>query len=64
MLKLLQTLRSWAQTIELLDVVVLLALALIFAGTYILWGTGWALLALGSLLLLLVFIGIPIRAKA
>ena len=45
--------------IDLLDVVLLAALSLIASGIYQLFGIGWACVALGSLLLSLVVIGVP-----
>lgn len=45
--------------INLLDVVLLAALTLIASGIYQLAGIGWACVALGSLLLSLVVIGVP-----
>ena len=48
-----------AQSVDLLDVVLLAALSFITSGMYQLAGSGWACLVLGALLLGLVMIGVP-----
>lgn len=62
--KLLQTMQSWTKTIDLLDVVLCASFSLITSGVYMLWGKGWSCITLGSLLLLLVVIGIPVKQKS
>jgi hypothetical protein len=52
-------LRTMAQAVDLLDVVLLAALSFITSGMYQLAGSGWACLVLGALLLGLVMIGVP-----
>jgi hypothetical protein len=49
----------WSSTFDLLDVVIFAACSLITVGVSLLWGAGWACLALGSLLLSLVLLGLP-----
>lgn len=49
------------KTFDLLDVVLCSAFLLITSGVYMLWGKGWACITLGSLLLLLVVIGLPVK---
>lgn len=51
--------RALWSAIDLLDGVLLAALSLITSGVYQLAGGGWACVALGSLLLCLVVIGVP-----
>lgn len=51
--------RALWQAIDLLDLTLLAALSLITTGVYLLWGSGWACVVLGGLLLGLVLIGIP-----
>ena len=48
-----------AQSVDLLDVVLLAALSFITSGMYQLAGSGWACVVLGALLLGLVMIGVP-----
>lgn len=62
--KLLQTMQSWTKTIDLLDVVLCASFSLITSGVYMIWGKGWSCITLGSLLLLLVVIGIPVKQKS
>lgn len=47
------------QSIDLLDLVLCAAFTLIAIGCFVLWGAGWACLALGVLLLVLVLVGVP-----
>ena len=54
--------RIWifcAETVDLLDLVLCAAFGLITAGSWLLWGLGWASLVLGVLLLSLVLMGLP-----
>lgn len=59
----LRLLLLWVSSIELLDIIVCSAFTLLTSGAYMLWGPGWACIMLGSLLLSLIFIGIPIKQK-
>ncbi len=59
MLHLQSLVRALWQAIDLLDVVLFAALALITTGVYQLVGGGWACVVLGGLLLGLVLIGVP-----
>lgn len=47
------------QAIDLLDLTLLAAFSLITTGSYLLWGSGWACVILGCLLLGLVLFGLP-----
>lgn len=47
------------RSLSLLDCTLLAALSLITTGSMLLWGSGWACLILGGLLLLLILFGIP-----
>lgn len=62
-INLLRILQLWTSSIDLLDLVIFLSFALLTTGAYILWGAGWACMMLGSLLLGLVVLGIPVKVK-
>jgi hypothetical protein len=64
MRNLLHAMQLWTKTIDLLDVVLCASFSLITSGVYMLWGKGWSCITLGSLLLLLVVIGIPVKQKS
>lgn len=51
-------------SIDLLDVILLSALALITIGAALLWGAGTACLVLGSLLLGMIVFGVPSAGKS
>ncbi len=57
-------LKAFLGLFDLLDVVLLFALGLIAAGAFLLWGSGWACLILGALLLILLVVGIPAGRKS
>lgn len=61
---LLRVLQLWSSSLDLLDHVIILSFSLLTTGSYLLWGTGWACMMLGGLLLGLVVIGIPVKAKS
>lgn len=51
---------AWChKTVDLLDVTLCASFSLITSGVYMLWGTGWACIVLGTLLLLLILVGLP-----
>lgn len=58
-----RTVAVLSETVDLLDLAVIASFGLIAAGCWLLWGAGWACLALGLLLLGLVLIGAPVNVR-